>query len=215
MKKKFLIILFFLSLFSNNVIAEKVNVFDFTAEEFKTLKVGKKYKGETTWTLGSNENGNFIKAEAEGKGSGLGKEVLIDLLKTPFINITWKVEKDLSGIVENSKKGHDYAARLFVIKKTGSTALSNRAINYVFSSNNEVGKNWPSPYTKKSIDYVLSSTRNNLNAWVTVKANVKDDFKKLHGIEVSDISGVAIMTDTDNSKLKAISFYQNIYFSSK
>ena len=213
MKKKFLIILFFLSLFSNNVIAEKVNVFDFTAEEFKTLKVGKKYKGETTWTLGSNENGNFIKAEAEGKGSGLGKEVLIDLLKTPFINITWKVEKDLSGIEENSKKGHDYAARLFVIKKTGSTALSNRAINYVFSSNNEVGKSWPSPYTKKSIDYVLSSTKNNLDTWVTVKANVKDDFMKLHGIEVSDISGVAIMTDTDNSKLKAISYYQNIYFS--
>ena len=215
MKNKFLIILFFLSLFSNNVNAEKVNVFDFTAEEFKTLKVGKKYKGETTWTLGFNENGNFIKAEAEGKGSGLGKEVLIDLLKTPFINITWKVEKDLSGIVENSKKGHDYAARLFVIKKTGSTALSNRAINYVFSSNNEVGKSWPSPYTKKSIDYVLSSTKNNLDTWVTVKANVKDDFMKLHGIEVSDISGVAIMTDTDNSKLKAISYYQNIYFSSK
>ena len=215
MKKKFLIILFFLSLFSNNVNAEKVNVFDFTAEEFKTLKVGKKYKGETTWTLGSNENGNFIKAEAEGKGSGLGKEVLIDLLKTPFINITWKVEKDLSGIVENSKKGHDYAARLFVVKKTGSTALSNRAINYVFSSNNEVGKSWPSPYTKKSIDYVLSSTKNNLDTWVTVKANVKDDFMKLHGIEVSDISGVAIMTDTDNSKLKAISYYQSIYFSSK
>jgi hypothetical protein len=215
MTKKFFIILFFLSLFSNNVIAEKVNVFDFTAEEFKTLKVGKKYKGETTWTLGFNENGNFIKAEAEGKGSGLGKEVLIDLLKTPFINITWKVEKDLSGIVENSKKGHDYAARLFVIKKTGSTALSNRAINYVFSSNNEVGKSWPSPYTKKSIDYVLSSTKNNLDTWVTVKANVKDDFMKLHGIEVSDISGVAIMTDTDNSKLKAISYYQSIYFSSK
>ena len=215
MKRKFLIKLFFLFLFSNNVIAEKVNVFDFTAEEFKTLKVGKKYKGETTWTLGFNENGNFIKAEAEGKGSGLGKEVLIDLLKTPFINITWKVEKDLSGIVENSKKGHDYAARLFVIKKTGSTALSNRAINYVFSSNNEVGKSWPSPYTKKSIDYVLSSTKNNLDTWVTVKANVKDDFMKLHGIEVSDISGVAIMTDTDNSKLKAISYYQNIYFSSK
>ena len=215
MKKKILTILFFSFLFSSKVIAEKVIVFDFTEEEFKTLKVGKKYKGETTWTFGSNENGNFIKAEAEGKGSGLGKEVLIDLLKTPFINITWKVEKDLSGIVENSKKGHDYAARVFVIKKTGSTALSNRAINYVFSSNNEVGKNWSSPYTKKSIDYVLSSTKNNLNTWVTVKANVKEDFMKLHGIKVLDISGVAIMTDTDNSKLKAISYYQNIYFSAE
>ena len=215
MIKFFLLISFVLFMFSNTVIAEKVIVFDFTEEEFKILKVGKKYKGETTWTLGSNQNGNFIKAEAEGKGSGLGKEVLIDLLKTPFINITWKVEKDLSGIIENSKKGHDYAARVFVIKKTGTTALSNRAVNYVFSSNNEVGKNWPSPYTKKSIDYVLSSTKDSSNVWVTVKANVKEDFMKLHGIEVLDISGVAIMTDTDNSKLKAISYYQNIYFSTE
>ncbi len=215
MIKNFLVILLVSFTLSNTVTAEKANVFDFTEEEFKTLKVGKKYKGETTWTLGTNEKGSFIKAEAEGKGSGLGKEVLIDLLKTPFINITWKVEKDLSGIVENSKKGHDYAARVFVIKKTGSTALSNRAINYVFSSNNEVGENWPSPYTNKSIDYVLSSTKNNLNIWVTVKTNVKEDFMKMHGIEVSDISGVAIMTDTDNSKLKAISYYQDIYFSAE
>ena len=215
MIKIFLLISFISFMFSNTVIAEKVIVFDFTEEEFKILKVGKKYKGETTWTLGSNQNGNFIKAEAEGKGSGLGKEVLIDLLKTPFINITWKVEKDLSGIIENSKKGHDYAARVFVIKKTGTTALSNRAVNYVFSSNNEVGKNWPSPYTKKSIDYVLSSTKDSSNVWVTVKANVKEDFMKLHGIEVLDISGVAIMTDTDNSKLKAISYYQDIYFSAE
>ena len=214
MKKYFLTILFASLISTNNVIAEKITVFDFTEKELNTLKV-KKVKGETTWTLGTNTNGNFIKAEAEGKGSGLGKEVKINLLKTPFINITWKVEKDLSGIVENSKKGHDYAARVFVIKKTGSTPLSNRAINYVFSSNNDVGENWPSPYTKKSIDYVLSSTKENLNTWVTVKANVKEDFKRLLGIDILDISGVAIMTDTDNSKLKAISYYQNIYFSAE
>ena len=214
MNKNFLSILFASLMFSNSVIAEKITIFTFTKDEFKTLKV-KKVKGETTWLLGSNESGNFIKAEAEGKGSGLGKEVKIDLLKTPFINITWKVEKSLSGIVENSKKGHDYAARVFVIKKTGSTPLSNRAINYVFSSNNEVGENWPSPYTKKSIDYVLSSTKDNLNVWVTVKANVKEDFLRLLGLDLKDISGVAIMTDTDNSKLKAISYYKDIYFSAE
>ena len=53
--------------------------------------------------------------------------------------------KDLSGIKENTKKGHDFAARVFVVKKTGATPLSNRAINYVFSSNNEIGFNSPSP----------------------------------------------------------------------
>ena len=214
MLKNFLLIILASLLFSKIVLAEKVIVFDFTKEEFKTLKV-KKVKGETSWSLGSNENGNFIKAEAEGKGSGLGKEIQIDLIKTPFINITWKIEKELSGIIENSKKGHDYAARVFVVKKTGSTALSNRAINYVFSSNNNIDDSWPSPYTKKSIDYVLSTTKENLNTWITVKTNVKEDFMKLHNLDIVDLSGVAIMTDTDNSKLKAISYYQNIYFSAE
>ena len=214
MLKIFLLVLVSWVLLLQVVLAEKVNVFDFTEDEFKKLKV-RKVKGETTWSLGSNEKGNFIKAEAEGKGSGLGKEVKIDLLKTPFINITWKVEKDLSGIIENSKKGHDYAARVFVVKKTGVTPLSNKAINYVFSSNNSVGENWPSPYTNKSIDYVLSTTNEHQNEWVTVKANVREHFKNLHDLDVKELNGVAIMTDTDNSKLKAISYYQNIYFSSE
>ena len=211
---KYLLIILASLLLTQLTLAEKVVVFDFTAEEYKKLKV-KKVKGKTSWSLGSNKGGNFIKAEAEGKGSGLGKEIRIDLSKTPFINITWKVEKDLSGIKEKSKKGHDYAARVFAIKKTGSTALSNRAINYVFSSNNSVGDHWPSPYTKKSIDYVLSSTKEHLNEWVTVKANVRKHFKLLHDLDLEELSGLAIMTDTDNSKLKTISYYQNIYFSSE
>ena len=156
-----------------------------------------------------------MKSVADNSASGLGKKIKIDLNKTPFINITWKIEKELSGIKENTKKGHDYAARVFVIKKTGATPLSNRAINYVFSSNNSVGQNWPSPYTKKSIDIVLASTKKNLNEWVTVKANVKNDFKRFHDLEIKELDGIAIMSDTDNSKLKSIAYFQNIYFSSK
>ena len=163
--------------------------------------------------MGSNENGNFLKAVADNAASGLGKEIKIDLNKTPYINITWKIERDLPGIKENTKKGHDFAARVFAVKKTGATPLSNRAINYVFSSNNEIGFNSPSPYTKKSIDNVLASTKKNINEWVTVKANVKEDFKKFHGLDVSELDGLAIMSDTDNSKMKAIAYYQNIYFS--
>ena len=213
MFKKVFFILIVLFFSQQLLIADTVNVFEFSEDEMKTLKV-KKIKGKTTYILGSNENGNYLRAEAEGKASGLGKEITINLLKTPFINITWKVEKDLSGIIENSKKGHDYAARVFVIKKTGATALSNRAINYVFSSNNLVGENWPSPYTKKSIDYVLSTTKKNLDEWVTVKANVREHFKLLHDLEVDNLTGIALMTDTDQTKINTVAYYQNIYFSS-
>ena len=198
-------------------IANEVIVFDFTKSELSELKV-RKVRGadnNTIYTIGSNENGNFLKAIADNAASGLGKEIKIDLNKTPFINITWKIEKDLPGIKENTKKGHDFAARVFAVKKTGATPLSNRAINYVFSSNNEIGFNSPSPYTKKSIDKVLSSTKNNLNQWITVKANVKEDFKKFHNLDVNELDALAIMSDTDNSKMKSIAYYQNIFFSEK
>ena len=217
MLKKNLLLIFLIATFQQTLSAETVKVFDFTESEFKTLKV-KKIRGvdaKTKYSLGKNEYGNFIRSVSENAASGLGKEIKINLSKTPFLNITWKVEKDLSGINENSKKGHDYAARVFVIKKTGATPLSNRAMNYVYSSNNKINSNQPSPYTKKSIDYVLSTTKENLNQWVTVKVNVKEHFKKFHDLNVNDIEGVAIMTDTDNSKRPAIAYYQYIYFSSE
>ena len=211
---KFLITFFILY---SGVFADEVKIFNFTISELSELEVRKVRgaKNKTIYSLGSNDSGNFLKAVADNAASGLGKEIKIDLNKTPFINITWKIEKDLKGIKETTKKGHDFAARVFVIKKTGATPLSNRAINYVFSSNSKVGFNSPSPYTKKSIDNVLASTKKNLNEWITVKSNVKDDFKKFHNLDVDELDGLAIMSDTDNSKMKAIAYYQNIYFTSE
>ena len=54
-----------------------------------------------------------------------------------------------------------------------------------------------------------------MNEWVTVKANVKKDFKKFHDLDVNELDGLAIMADTDNSKMKSISYFQNIYFSAE
>ena len=206
-----------IALFPTTLYAEDIKVFEFTDKELLELTV-RKVRGadnKTEYSVGSNENGNYLKAIADNAASGLGKEIKIDLNKTPFINITWKIEKDIPGIDETAKKGHDFAARVFVIKKTGATALSNRAVNYVFSSNQDVGSNSPSPYTKKSVDNVLATTKTNLNEWVTVKANVKEDFKKFHNLDVNELDGIAIMSDTDNSKQKSITYYQNIYFSSQ
>ncbi len=213
----FIRILFFWIMLSASIQANEMMVFEFTESELSGLDV-RKVRGadnETVYTIGSNENGNFLKAVADNAASGLGKEIKIDLNKTPFINITWKIEKDLPGIKENTKKGHDFAARVFAVKKTGATPLSNRAINYVFSSNNEIGFNSPSPFTKKSIDNVLASTKNNFNEWITVKSNVKEDFKRFHNLDVNMLDGLAVMSDTDNSKMRVVAYYQNIYFSAE
>ena len=217
MIKIFNYILLFFLFFLNTSLAEIVKVFEFTEKELSELKV-RKVRGadeKTLYSLGENENGKFLRADANNSASGLGKEIEINLNKTPFLNITWKIEKDLKGIIENSKKGHDYAARVFVVKKTGATPLSNRAMNYVFSSNRDINTYHPSPFTKKSIDYALSTTKENFNEWVTVKVNIKEHFKKFHDLDLDKINGIAIMSDTDNSELSSVAYYQNIYFSSE
>ena len=216
MPKIFIAILIFLSSISFSY-SQNIEVFKFTDEELSNLKVRKVRgaKNMTEYSILVEDGSNILKAEVENGGSGLGKEAPIDLNQTPFLNITWKVEKGLLGIDEKSKKGHDFAARFFVVKKTGMTPLSNKAINYVFSSNSSIGENWPSPYTKSSIDYVLSNIDKNKNEWVTVKTNVKEDYKRFHNLNVDILDGVAIMVDTDQSKSQAISYYKNIYFSSE
>ena len=216
MFKKILLVLG-LSILSSQSYGEVIKVFEFTESELSNLEE-KKVRGaknKTIFSIGTNENGNYLKAVSSNGGSGIGKEINIDLEKTPFLNITWKVEQGLSGIDERSKKGHDFAARMFVVKKTGATPLSNRAINFVFSSNEDIGQFWPGPYFSKSIDYVLSSTKENSNEWVSTKANVKELFKQLHDLDLRNLDGVALMADTDNSKLNSVAYYQNIFFSAE
>ena len=117
---KILINILIITILSINLsLAVELQVFNFTEKELAELKV-RKVRGadnKTLYTVGTNDNGNYLKSVANNAASGLGKEIKIDLDKTPFINITWKIEKDLSGIKENTKKGHDFAARVFVIKK--------------------------------------------------------------------------------------------------
>ena len=102
MIKRILPLIFTVLYFQNSLSNEILKVFEFNDEEFKKLEV-RKIKKKTTYTLGSNDKGNFLKAEAQGVASGLGKELKINLNKTPYINITWKVEEDLSGIESASE----------------------------------------------------------------------------------------------------------------
>ena len=95
--KKFLMniltkILIFIFVSIGTGFANEIKVFNFTTDELSNLEVRKVRGAEnkTIYKIGSNENGNFLKAVADNAASGLGKEVKIDLNKTPFINITYE-----------------------------------------------------------------------------------------------------------------------------
>ena len=118
---------------SNSISLEK-KIFNFNDGNLKKFKKHS-IKGETNYEIIKENNNAYLKAKANGTASGLGVEKKIDLNETPFLNISWKLEKGLIGINEKSKKGHDFALRVFVIKSTGKLPWKKKVINYVFSSN--------------------------------------------------------------------------------
>jgi len=69
-----------------------------------------------------------------------------------------------------------------------------------------------SPYTNRSKLVVVESGPSLINQWVDEQRNVFMDFKEAFGEEPPLVSGIAIMTDTDNTGESAIAHYGDIVF---
>jgi hypothetical protein len=86
------------------------------------------------------------------------------------------------------------------------------AINYIWESKVPRGTMIPNPYTDRVIMIVVESGESKLNQWVSEERNIHEDYKKAFGQEPPMISGVAIMTDTDNTGEIATAYYGDILF---
>ena len=200
---------YFLALFLICVTANaKEFRIDFSDEGMKLFKkrgFGKK----TVYTNKKDDKGWLLKAEADGTATGLGIEIDKQLLQEmPFLNISFKIEKDFYSIDQKTKDGHDWTARVMVGhgKKIGS-----KLISLAHSSFLDEGFLQTSPWTKGSRDYVISNDKS--GEWHTRKINIKELLEKTHGISFTNF--LAIFTDSNNSKQKIIAYYRDIYFSSE
>ena len=197
---------FFLIFASVNAKEFRIDFSDEGMKLFKKKGLGKK----TIYTNGKDDKGWFLKAEADSGATGLGIEIdNKDLLKEmPFLNVTFKIEKDFENIDQTTKKGHDWAARIMVGygKKFGSKLLSLSHSSFL-----EEGFLQQSPWTKGSRDYVVSNDKS--GEWHTRKINVKELLEKTHGISFTNF--LAVFSDSNNSKQKIIAYYRDIHFSSE
>lgn len=174
----------------------------------------KEFKGATKYQFADIGGDKVLKAESSGTGSGLFKKQRIDLQKTPFLNWRWRIENRLGDLNEQSKKGDDYAARVYVVISGGLAFWRTRAINYVWASASPKGKIWPNAFAgDHAMMIALRSASDETATWYSEKRNVLADLKRQFGADVRYIDAVAIMTDTDNAGGKATAYYGDLVFS--
>jgi len=175
----------------------------------------KSFKGNTSYRFRiDDDKGVVLHAESNATASALGKRIKIDLLKTPYLNWSWKIDNRLDGVDEAIKSGDDFAARVYVVKTSGLFGRNSKAINYVWSSNRQQGSSWNSPFAPKNSKMIaVRGVEHSAGRWLFERRNVAEDFLRLFGVEIKSVDLLVIMSDTDNTGLSASASYGDIFFS--
>ena len=188
-----------------------------------------KIKEHTEYSLVDDNGTVAVKAVSRGSASGLVRAVDIDPMRYPVIEWRWKVENILKKGDVTRKDGDDYPARLYVTFRYDPTKVGfferakyeairmargeyppMGAITYIWESKSPVGTIVPNPYTEQVKMIVLQSGEEKVGRWVNESRNLVEDYRKAFGGNPPRISGVAVMTDTDNTRESAIAYFGDI-----
>jgi len=184
----------------------------------------------TAYTLVKDGNAVVVKAASRASASGLTKEVRIDPREYPIVRWRWKVDNLLKAADVATKAGDDYPARLYITfeydpdkvgfgrkakYKAGRLIFGDipiAAINYIWDAKAPQGLFVDNAYTDFAKMIVVRSGPQGVGTWMEEERNIYEDYQKAFGGEPPMINGIAIMSDTDNTKESAVAYFGDIVF---
>jgi len=207
-----LLVLLTASAFAEDVLVGKFSAADLSGWEDQP------FKGKTSYSLVTDNGKMVLKASSFHAASGLIKKVKLSVSEYQTLRWSWKIDHPLKKEDVNTKRGDDFAARIYVVfPKTSFPKLfpwKVRAICYVWASKLPKDAHVPSPRTANSIDVAVESGGDKAGSWVTEERNIYEDYRKFFGEEPPALGAVALMTDTDDSQDEATAWYGDISLTS-
>lgn len=190
----------------------------------------KKIPKHTTYEVVKEGDVSIVKAMSEASASGLIKPIMIDPKEYPIVRWTWKIDNVLKHSDVARKEGDDYPARLYITfaydsekvgfskklrYKAGRALFGDipiAALNYIWDTKTPIGTIVDNAYTDFAKMVIVESGSQNVGTWLEEERNVYDDYRKAFGEDPPMINGVAIMSDTDNTKERVTAYYGDIRF---
>ena len=206
----------------------------FLGEEFNDLSNWNplnfpKIKRHTIYTIESNGEERYLKAESDASASGIIYKKEFNVYESPKIKWRWRVENIYKKGDVKTKEGDDYPIRVYVAfkydpaKATFSEKLKYNAarllygeyppysaISYIWSSKEYPEKVFTSRYTDRAKMVLLEQGSANIGKWKTEEVNIIDDYKAAFGENPPSVATIAIMNDSDNTGEKGISYVDYI-----
>lgn len=174
----------------------------------------KEFKGQTKYEVVQEDGNNVLRAASNASASGLIYQFEYDPMDYPVISWRWKIENIYKKGDAFKKSGDDYPARIYIIFPHWFTPMT-RSINYIWANTLPKGSFIPNAYYSRAIMIAVQSGDENIGKWINERRNIYEDYKMVFGEEPSKVGGIAIMTDSDNTRESAVSYYDNIEISEK
>jgi hypothetical protein len=188
----------------------------------------------TEYSLVEDAGRVVVRSESRASASGLLREIEIDPAVYPVVEWRWRVANVLEKGDVTRKSGDDYPARLYITfgYDPEQASLLQRvryetlrllygeyppvaALNYIWASRAPAGTLAPNPYTQQTQMIVVESGAAFVGEWRVERRNLAEDYRRAFGREAPRISGVAIMSDTDDTEESAVAWFGDIVFRSK
>ena len=189
-----------------------------------------KFKRPTSYDLISKDGATVVEARADGSASGLLHPLNgLDPKRYRDLAWRWKIE----GLIPNQDNTRsafedsavrlvvrfdgdasklDFSERMFAAKVKAVTgqALPYATLMYIWGRNSAPDTVITSRHTDRIKMIVAEAGVDKAGAWHDLKRDLYADFKRAFGEEPGPITGIGIMTDTDNTGEKARAWYGDI-----
>jgi len=183
----------------------------------------------TDYSLVEDAGVQVVRANTSGGASGLITRLRITPGDALVLRWRWKVSNVFEQGDARSKSGDDYPARIYVafafqpskagwFERTKRKAaamvfgeeLPGNALNYIWANKVPEGTVLANPYTDQTMMVAVNSGSDQAGQWVWVERDIVADYRKAFGEDPPALTGIAIMSDSDNTGETASAWYGDI-----
>ncbi len=191
-------------------------------------------KRKTVFLHGHHKGREGIQATANSSVSLLRQHTRLTAEQQGFMNFSWQSAKLIDKADMAVRETEDSVVRVILSFEGDRAKFSNKnkmlseltqaltgeglpyaTLMYVWCKKRAVGDVIINPRTDRIRKLVVESSEKNLGKWLDYERDIHADFIKAFGEEPGSLTGVALMTDTDNTQSQATAWYGPASFRAK
>lgn len=161
----------------------------------------RKEEGRSVYSIQEEGGLRFLRAAATRLGVQAGREVAWNLEAYPILAWSWRPIEFPQGSDERKSSTNDSAVSVYAVFP--HTPVSVKSVKYIWSRVVPVGTHLTSSAGNTQVR-VLRTGADKVGQWVEEQVNVREDYRKYFGgSDVPRPAGIAVLTDSDDTKSTA------------